>query len=112
MPTLFCSKGSKLTSKPFPEASEKMVWVSNRGVNTIHVSITNNNGGSAATYTLAPQLAASEVYANNHWKRSGNETLTIVRDGGAQQLVTVGPSDFVRVYSDVVIVSQANVLAA
>ena len=89
-----------------------MVWVSNRGVNTIHVSITNKSGGSAATYTLAPQPGANELYANNHWKRSGNESLTILRDGGKEQLVTVGPSDFVRVYSDVVIVSQANVLAA
>ena len=89
-----------------------MVWVSNRGVNSIRVSITNNNGGNADTYTLPSQLAVSEAYANNHWKRTGHETLTIVRDGGGQQLVTVGPNDFVRVYSDAVIVSQANVLRA
>ena len=89
-----------------------MVWVSNRAVNTIHVSITNKSGGSAETYTILPQPGVNEVYANNHWKRSGNETLTILRDGGKEQLLTVGPSDFVRVYSDVVIVSQANVLIA
>ena len=89
-----------------------MVWVSNRGVNTIHVSITNKSGGSTATYTLVPQPGANEVYANNHWNRSEDETLTIARDEGKEQLVTVGPSDFVRVYSDVVIVSQVNMLRA
>ena len=89
-----------------------MVWVSNRAVNTIHVSITNKSGGSAETYTILPQPGANEVYAKNHWKRSGNETLTILGDGGKEQLLTVGPSDLVRVYSDVVIVSQANVLIA
>lgn len=89
-----------------------MVWVSNRAVNTIYISITNKSGGSADTYTLVPQSKVNEGVGKNLWKRSGQETLTILRDGGKEQLLTVGPSDFVRVYSDAVIVSQANVLVA
>ena len=89
-----------------------MVWVSNRDSNTINVTITNKSGGSAETYTLVPQSKWYEGAGRNLWKRSGQETLSILRDGGKEQSLTVGPNDFVRVYSDAVIVSQANVFVA
>ena len=89
-----------------------MVWVSNRAANNIYVSITNESGGSAEAYTLVPQSKASESLGKNRWKRGKQETLTLLREGGKEQLLTVNPNDFVRVYSDAVIVSQADVLAA
>lgn len=89
-----------------------MVWVSNRGNSTIHVSITNTSGGSADAYSIFPQSSESENSGKNSWRRSGPETLTMLREGGKEQLITVGPSDFVRVYSDAVVVTQANVFVA
>jgi len=88
-----------------------MVWVSNRGVSNISVSITNNSGGSAEAYTIVPQFAQNEGTGQNYWSRSKQETLSILRGGGLErQVLTVNPNDFVRVYSDAVIVSQADVL--
>ncbi|KAF8128133.1 hypothetical protein EV363DRAFT_1433196 [Boletus edulis] len=90
---------------PLTRVSErKMVWVSNRCGKDIYVSITNQNGGSAEAYTILPQSKENECYGKNHWYRAGQETLTLLREGGKEQLLNhVGPSDFIRVYSDVVI---------
>jgi len=52
------------------------------------------------------------VSEKNLWRRGGHETLTLLRDGGKEQSLTVGPSDFVRVYSDAVIVTEAKLLVA
>lgn len=89
-----------------------MVWVSNLGNSTIDVSITNKSGGSTNTYAIAPQFQGNENTGMNNWGRSGPETLTVRREGGKEQSLTVGPCDFVQVYSNAVIVSQANMFAA
>lgn len=89
-----------------------MVWVSNRANQKIYISITNKTGGSADAYTVIPQSTQNESVGKNLWKRSGQETVAILREGGKEQSFEVGPSDFIRVYSDAVIISQANVLVA
>lgn len=89
-----------------------MVWVSNRGVKPIHVSITNASGGSDKGYDVSPQSEVDESVRKNLWRRKGQETLGLLREGGKEQTLVVGPNDFVRVYPDALIVSQANVFEA
>lgn len=89
-----------------------MVWVSNRCAYSIHVSLTNKTGGSEKSYAIAPPAVKMECYGQNHWNRSGQEKLAILRDGGKAQSFEVGPSDFILVYPDAVAVTHANVLAA
>ena len=90
-----------------------MVWVSNHCAYTIHVSITNYNGGSDNAFAIPPPSAKVECYGQNQWRRSGPETLALLREGGGkEQTVQIGPSDFVMVYPDAVVVTQANVYPA
>jgi hypothetical protein len=87
-----------------------MVWVSNRDSTSILVSVTNVHGGSADFFRIATQPESPENTKQNFWPRSGDEFVTIKR-GDKEQDFQVGAEDFVRVYSNAVIVSQATVLA-
>ena len=89
-----------------------MVWISNRSDHTIHVNITKKSGGSDEPYSIAPQALQRESTGKNLWRRSGQEIVALLREGGKEQTFDVGPSDFVRVYANAVVISQANVLIA
>jgi hypothetical protein len=95
----------------FLQHLKKMVWVSNRDSTTILVSVTAVHGGSADFFRIATQPESPENTKQNFWPRSGDEFVTIKR-GDKEQAFQVGAEDFVRVYSDAVIVSQATVLVA
>ena len=86
-----------------------MVWVSNRSADDINVTITNNSGGSDAAFVVQ-NSAVVESSGGNNWTRSGQETMTVVRPGVANQVVVVNPNDFVRVNADTIIITQATVL--
>lgn len=86
-----------------------MVWVSNRSADDITVTITNASGGNGGPFVVQNAVVVENFGANN-WIRSGQEVMTVARLGAADQVVTVNPSDFVRVTADTIIISQATVL--
>lgn len=95
----------------FLQHLKKMVWVSNRSIGAIRVSVTNTSGGSADLFPVLTQAEANETTRQNLWPRNGNEEITITgRVGQVPQVIPVGANDFVRVYIDAVIISQTVVL--
>ena len=84
-----------------------MVWVSNLSNNPITVAITANSGGIPYNFTIEPFIAGGdsgvfiqhESWEQDHWGRSGPETLTAII-GGATVSFEVQPSDHVTFHSD------------
>jgi len=75
-----------------------MVFVSNNSSGSIYVSVTNNTGGDANTFTIgARQL---ENYSSNHWQRSGNETMTVQFSTTRSATINVGKDDHITIYDD------------
>ena len=92
-----------------------MVWVSNLSNAAITVTITNKTGGSASNYTVQPFISAgptgiqikNESWGNNHWSRSGAETLKFTING-TEKSFQVNPDDHVTFYVDTYEVSSSK----
>jgi hypothetical protein len=85
-----------------------MVWVSNCKDNSICVSISAVSRGTNAKVSLQPKSDETECTTKNFWPRSGPETM-IIHEEGKDKTYMIGPSDFVEVYPDAVVISRANV---
>lgn len=72
-----------------------MVWVSNQSSGAITVLIT---GGNNKTYTIAARVA--ESWTDNHWQRSGRQTVNIHFDSGKEASFPVNENDHVNIYDN------------
>jgi hypothetical protein len=75
-----------------------MVWVSNYSSVSIVVSVTTTSGGNGSNFTIDPKK--NETWSQNHWARSGAETITITWDGGNKKSFTIQKEDRVLVWDD------------
>jgi hypothetical protein len=95
-----------------PDTVIIMVWVSNFSNSPIKVII---SGGNGVTYTVDPYITGgatgikvkTETWQDNHWNRSGAETLKFTI-GTTTKSFEVKPEDHVTFYADTYVVSTAK----